>query len=354
MDELSIWTLKGGEAGTVEAVETVSKSDILESRLEETLVRRPDMLEPGIQLVGRQTPTAGGPLDLLGVDADGRLVVFELKRGSVTREALVQCIDYASALNVMDLDKLAEHIAEHSGAHGIEKREDFKGWYEREAKANEFGNELLPPRLVLVGLGVDPSAERMARFLQAGEIDISVLTFYGFQHGGETLLARQVEVEHDSQSSSGRRRYKSNAEKRQELADNLSERGLSDLFESIRQALAKALPSSSQRTGSETVSFILRQEGSVRRICQLWAGDGQKYKGNYVHLDTTTAIYEEDVLSGIITNGRSAGWYSIYNGEGLGIAIDNTEDWERKGQAIAEFLKEAAALRRKAPATDAP
>lgn len=194
VDELSIWTIHADD--TVKNVETVSEeANLAEKRLEEMLVQRPDMLEPDIQLVGRQTPTDGGPSDLLGVDTDGRLVVFELKRGSVTRDAVTQCIDYASALDAMDPDKeLARHIAEHSGTHGIEKIDDFKAWYERDANENEHEKELstlLPPRLVLVGLGVDDRAERMARFLRARGVDISVLTFYGFQHGGETLLARR-------------------------------------------------------------------------------------------------------------------------------------------------------------------
>ena len=57
------------------------------------------MLMPGLKLVGRQTPTEGGPLDLLGVDEDGRLVVFELKREMLSREAVAQVIDYASYLD---------------------------------------------------------------------------------------------------------------------------------------------------------------------------------------------------------------------------------------------------------------
>ena len=36
------------------------------------------------------------------------------------------------------------------------------------------------------------------RFLSKGGIDISVLAFHGFEHEGETLLARQVEVERDA------------------------------------------------------------------------------------------------------------------------------------------------------------
>lgn len=204
MNKLGIWTLQAD--GAAEAVNPVSKVD-LEDRLEGMLVQCPDMLEPGIRLVGRQTPTEAGPSDLLGVDTGGQLVVFELKRGASTREAVTQCIDYASALYAMDPEEeLPTHIAEHSGKLEIEKIDDFKAWYERDADENGHENELsnlLPPRLVLVGLGVDKRAERMAQFLQARGVDISVLTFYGFKRGGEMLLAREVEVDHASLSSRG-------------------------------------------------------------------------------------------------------------------------------------------------------
>ena len=59
------------------------------------------MLMPGLTLVGRQTPTGSGWLDLLGVDEDGKLVVFELKRGKLTREAVAQAIkaNFCSVMN---------------------------------------------------------------------------------------------------------------------------------------------------------------------------------------------------------------------------------------------------------------
>ena len=198
VNEPSIWTINPDD--TVKAVRTVSKDvNLAEKRIEEMLVQHPEMLEPDIQLVGRQTPTDGGPSDLLGVDRHGWLVVFELKRDSVTRDAVTQCIDYASALDAMDPDEeLAKHIAEHSGTHGIEKIADFKAWY-REQYEEQFAESelrgLLPPRLVLVGLGVDDRAKRMARFLRARGVDISVMTFRLLQHGSETLLDRRVEVE---------------------------------------------------------------------------------------------------------------------------------------------------------------
>jgi len=69
-----------------------------EQRLEDLLVASPDLLIKGIRLIGRQLQTGGGPLDLLGIDPDGRVVLFELKRGTLTREAVAQILDYGSDL----------------------------------------------------------------------------------------------------------------------------------------------------------------------------------------------------------------------------------------------------------------
>ena len=89
MDEVKIWALDGDS--NVVPLASKGQTDT-DSLLEETLVRNPDLLIPGLRLVGRQTPTDGGPLDLLGVDEDGRLIVFELKRRyAVTGR---RCADY--------------------------------------------------------------------------------------------------------------------------------------------------------------------------------------------------------------------------------------------------------------------
>ena len=92
MEDIKIWALEGTE---VEPLEPSNRTES-EQLLEETLVNNPGLLMEGLKLVGRQTQTQGGPLDLLGVDEDGKLVVFELKRGTLSRDALGQVIDYAS------------------------------------------------------------------------------------------------------------------------------------------------------------------------------------------------------------------------------------------------------------------
>ena len=97
-----------------------------EALLEDILVRNPTMLMPGLKLVGRQLQTANGPLDLLGVDSEGRLVVFELKREKLRREAVAQAVDYASWLDSLDDAELHRLIAENSGRRGIVEIGNFE------------------------------------------------------------------------------------------------------------------------------------------------------------------------------------------------------------------------------------
>ena len=149
MEEVQLWSLDGADAKPLAQTSHLES----ESGLEDILVNNPDMLIEGLTLVGRQTPTEGGPLDLLGVDEYGRLVVFELKRGTLSRDAVAQVIDYASYLDAMDLTDLANHISERSGAGGIEEIEDFEDWYDSQPFEVESLDALLPPRLFLVGLG---------------------------------------------------------------------------------------------------------------------------------------------------------------------------------------------------------
>jgi len=194
MKEIKLWEVAIEEGGEVRAspVENVQKTET-EELLEEVIVRCPQLLMADLKLVGRQTETPGGPLDLLGVDGDGRLVIFELKRGNLTREAVAQVIDYASYLAELDPEELSRHISARSGNLGIEKIDDFLSWYQE-----QFATSLSDPqkpRAVLVGLGADERTRRMVSFLADSDIDISLITFHGFKRNGNTLLARQVEVE---------------------------------------------------------------------------------------------------------------------------------------------------------------
>ena len=83
--------------------------------LEVVLVANPDMLMRGLTLVGRQVPVETGYVDLLGIDEDGRLVVFELKREKLTRDAVAQILDYCTYLEALSDSELATLLAERRG-----------------------------------------------------------------------------------------------------------------------------------------------------------------------------------------------------------------------------------------------
>lgn len=233
MDEIKLWALAGERASRVQPSSAMDS----ELRLEEILVKNPEMLIPDLTLVGRQTATDGGPLDLLGVDSDGRLVLFELKRDRLSRDAVAQIIDYASDLASMGIDALAERIAEQSGTGGIEKIEDFADWHAENFDVNNL-ETLLPLRMFLIGLGVDDRTERMVNFLADNGMDISLLTFQGFARGDELFLARHMRVEaEDEPVSRASKRRLSAAEKRERLLNYAKENGVSDLLESVQGIL---------------------------------------------------------------------------------------------------------------------
>lgn len=236
MKEIRIWEVEGQNLSDlkIEPIETVGQTET-EKLLEEILIKKPELLMPDLRVVGRQTDTPGGPLDLLGVDGDGRLVIFELKRGTLTRDAVAQVIDYASYLDELDADELSVHISERSGKGGVEKIDNFKAWYQ-EQFAKSF-NAKLKPRMILVGLGADDRTKRMVAFLAESDLDVSLVTFYGFKRGDAVFLARQVEVEAKPQSSSAGQKV-TNLEK---LQDRIQRLGVSELYPDLAKFFRERL-----------------------------------------------------------------------------------------------------------------
>ena len=250
-DEIKIWAIDGSsEANKVTELEPTNRTET-EQMLEDTLVANPEMLMPGLTLVGRQTPTAGGPLDLLGVDSSGQLVVFELKRETLTRDAVTQIIDYASSLESLSDDDLAAQIAGQSGKNGIGPIDDFEEWYSQRFPDQQL-DSLKPVQMMLVGLGADKNATRMVDFLTKRGVDISLLTFHGYSHAGKTLLAKQVQAEPTLIGRIPGDRKERLAERERKAIERAEVLGIRDFFEEVvepfRQLAHKVHPRASGYT----------------------------------------------------------------------------------------------------------
>ena len=238
MEEIKLWKVGGSASSPVISNVPTTTHTKTEEMLEEILVKAPGLLFEGLKLVGRQVETSGGAtLDLLGVDEDGQLIVFELKRGTLTREAVAQIIDYASYLAELSPSALSSFVSNGSGKLGIEKIDNFESWYEDQFAGKSI-ESIGKPRMVLVGLGVDDRARRMVEFLAARNIEISLMTFHGFNDPDGTYLAKQIEVLQKSTTQSIRSSKQANL---QALESRIHGAGVKVFFVHVAEVLRAEL-----------------------------------------------------------------------------------------------------------------
>lgn len=261
-DKVELWAL-GESPGEAARIDATSQTET-EKKLEDALTHHPEMLLSGLTLVGRQIATQVGVLDLLGIDAEGRLVIFELKRGLLTREAVAQLLDYGSHFEKLGTDELVDIIVSSWDSDG-----DFEEWY-RSTTPRDSLDALRPLRMVLVGLGADERAKRIVEFLSSDRLDITLLTFHGFTHGGGTILARQVEGE---EPSHGPRRRTRNADPKQ-LLRTLDEKALSLSVSSIWKSARESLDTNDG-------SYMTKNGITFHSYRHLHLGGGKKSRASH-------------------------------------------------------------------------
>jgi hypothetical protein len=273
-----MWAVEPGDAGRpiAKTIEEISTTET-ERLLEDILVESPELLMSGVSLVGRQIPTQGGPLDLVGIDSEGRAVVFELKRGTLTRDAVAQVLDYVSDVVSMEPEDFARLIEKSAGVNGIPEIEDFSDWFGREFPD---GAEFDPARtrMVLIGLGADERAKRIVNYLADKGIDIQLLTFHAFKKGGEVFIARQIETKKPVTTTPGGAATKEDNQRHlHQLADEMKCRSI---LEDIARFIDERLPAY-KWPGKSAYSFSLQErtaEGrpSLRAYVTLYVHRKQK------------------------------------------------------------------------------
>lgn len=157
-----------------------------EQKLEEMIVRDPRILSSEWMLIGRQEVTShGGRIDLLAIAPDASLVLIELKRDRTPREIVAQAIDYASWVEELTPEKIAQIYQRFSNGGNLD-----------EAFQQRFGTGLdeetlnQSHQITIVAAELDGSTERIIRYLNARDIAINAVFFQVFQHGEEQLLSR--------------------------------------------------------------------------------------------------------------------------------------------------------------------
>lgn len=185
--EIGVWRIDNGlkpvEFGPLD----------IEVRLEDILDSDIGIASPNWLVIGRQVRTDHGLfIDLLAIDRDANLVVLELKRDKTYRDVVAQLLDYGSWVRELKDDRIAQIFDDYQ-----------KQWHKARASVSidqaftaKFSIALPDEmnsthELVVVAASLDPSTERIVRYL-ADEygVRINAVFFRVFRDGEREYLSR--------------------------------------------------------------------------------------------------------------------------------------------------------------------
>ncbi len=181
----SIW--KVGE----KPVKLSASSLASEDELEEMICNDIGILNDRWLPIGRQVPTGhGGYLDILAINVNGDLIVIELKKNRTPREVVTQAIDYAYWIRGISLTAIASIYKD--------SRERLHSPYESldDALHHKFNKRLSEEdikgshQIVIVASSLDPSTERIVKYLSDYEIPINTLFFNVYRDGDDRYIGR--------------------------------------------------------------------------------------------------------------------------------------------------------------------
>ena len=298
-DEVRLWQI-----GPDEGLSEVPREPLdLEARLQNWLTRDIAILDPGLLVIGREVETDfGGYIDLLCMDANGDLVVVELKRDKTPREVTAQVLEYGSwvvDLSTKEVRSIAEEYLPETGF--------------EEAFVDRFGTDVPEMlngdhRLLIVGSRIDDSTEQIIKYLsEVYLVNINAATFQYFRTpDGAELLARMFVIEPSEEESQSRSKRTSKrlpnltGEELQRLAEKA---GVQDLYGHAVSAFERHLRKRRTKGGIafDAASF---PDGSRKGgvVLSLWPGphesstaDGLKYQLYKHRFAALTGLTEKQV-----------------------------------------------------------
>lgn len=170
-----------------------------EALLEDMVMKDIAILNPDWLLIGRQVRTSYDKLiDLLAMDANGSIIIVELKRQKTPREVVAQTIDYASwVVNLTDSDIVDIYL-------GFAEKYQQPHETLDEAFQAKFHTKLSDVtvndshQMVVVATELDASTERIINYLNDhAQIAINALFFSAFEDGGNQYLSRAWMIDPD-------------------------------------------------------------------------------------------------------------------------------------------------------------
>lgn len=194
-DEL-MFIVEATKATKVERV-SLTALDLQErAHLQEWILANPEVIGPGAVVVtsefDRWQTAAGAPvqdrLDILALDADGRLVVVELKRDAAPHTIHMQAINYAAMVSRLTPEDIADLYASWSSKTGTAMdRASALTLLETQQLLSVEG--IRSPRIVLVASDFPASVTASVVWLNEQRVDISLIRFRAYQVNNKIMVS---------------------------------------------------------------------------------------------------------------------------------------------------------------------
>jgi hypothetical protein len=256
----------------------------LEVRLEAWIERDISIVSTELLVIGREVETDfGGYIDLLCLDRNGDVAIVELKRDKTPREITAQALDYASWVEQLSHDAISQQANQYLSQARTTLDEAFKARFG--VALPDVLNE--DHSVIIVGSEIDPSSERIIRYLSRRHgVNINAVTFNFFrgQGGGAEYIARVFLVDPDEVQQGSQRGSKSKRQPNrtvEELLETAERAGVGQLY----RYLAKALGDHLQRgTTRSSLAFSGRFENSTKVVLSLIPGESSESTGLRFHV----------------------------------------------------------------------
>ncbi|HPV99243.1 MAG TPA: hypothetical protein PLZ78_15530 [Spirochaetota bacterium] len=172
----------------------------LEKRLETWIEQDISLIGIDALLIGRQVHTDyGGYIDLLAINADGELILIELKRSKTPRDIVAQSLDYGTWVYGLSFENIKEIYESYKSS---DFEADFTKYFETPLPDKINGGY----QIIIVAESLDDSTERIVEHLnEVHKVNINAVFFNVFTKDGNEFIARSwlndpVDVEERSAS----------------------------------------------------------------------------------------------------------------------------------------------------------
>lgn len=165
----------------------------LEKDLEDWIEADVTIAVDDVLVIARQPQTTWGTrLDLLGIDAEGNLVILELKRKQTLRDTIAQAIEYAAWASGLAPNEVLQLAENRFGS-----REKFEDAFRQKFETDPPDTFNEAQRIVVVAPEIDDVTAIVVGYLaSAYRMPINAAWFDVFEHeGGERVLVRLTVVE---------------------------------------------------------------------------------------------------------------------------------------------------------------